>query len=350
MFGYSTSEDEQFEPPNLRRRRQTADDPYYRRRAAPPPTPPRRRQPRPRGQHRFSVKQQLTLCAAALASLAVWYLTPVSVYITDIVLEQIPVSADIELGQQAVAEFPYPTVYQAHWTPLVRQVGNELVLTRQKQSRLHHPQDYLYQWDFGVVHTKLVNAFALPGGVVRVTDALLELLEPTKGELAALLGHEMGHVVSRHSQARMIQQELLQYLFKAVLYEDGDDVQETFGQAVGELLTKSAAWLGQQRFSRRDEYQADAVSWELLVDESNAYNPQSLHSILTKLWSLEQDAGTKSRRGKDFESTSWDRDLLASVTAWSQTHPATEDRLAALEDKWNQLSSKERRRLSRNPI
>jgi predicted Zn-dependent protease len=297
------------------------------------------------------LKQQLTLFAAALAGLAVWYLTPASVWITDIVLEQIPVSADIELGQQAVAEFPYPTVYIARWTPLVRQIGNELVRTRQKQARhgQHNPHDYLYQWDFGVVHTKLVNAFALPGGVVRVTDALLELLEPTEGELAALLGHEMGHVVSRHSQARMIQQELLQYLFKAVLYEDGDDVQETFGQAVGELLTKSAAWLGQQRFSRRDEYQADAVSWELLVDESNAYNPQSLHSMLTKLWSLEQDAGNKSRRGKDSGST-WDSDLLASVTAWSRTHPATEDRLAALEDKWNQLSSKERRRLSRNPV
>jgi Zn-dependent protease with chaperone function len=298
------------------------------------------------------MKQQLTLLAAALASLAVWYLTPVSVWITDIVLEQIPVSADIELGQQAVAKFPHPTVYQGRWTPLVRQIGNELVRTRQKQSRLdsqRHPDDNLYQWDFGVTHAKMVNAFALPGGVVRVTDALLELLEPTKGELAALLGHEMGHVVSRHSQARMIQQELVQYIFKAILYEDGDDVQEKFGQAVGELLTKSADWLGQQRFSRRDEYQADAVSWELLVDETNAYNPQSLHSILTKLWSLEQDAGNKSRRDKDSEST-WDRDLLASVTAWSRTHPATEDRLAALEDKWNQLSSKERRRLSRNPI
>jgi Zn-dependent protease with chaperone function len=340
MYGHSTA-DERFEPPNLRRRRQTAND--RRRTASPPPHQPRRRR-----EHRLSIKQQLTLCAASLASLAVWYLTPVSVYITDIVLEQIPVSADIELGQQAAKEFPYPTVYQARWTPLVQTVGNELVRTRQKQqARQYDNQDYLYQWDFGVVHTKLVNAFALPGGVVRVTDALLDLLDPTTGELAALLGHEMGHVVSRHSQARMIQQQLLQYLLSALLYEDGDDDRETFGQAVGELLTKSAAWLGQQRFSRRDEYQADAVSWELLVDKSNVYNPQSLHSILTKLWSLEQDASHKS---KDSKSTTWDRDLLASVTAWSWTHPATEDRLAALDDKWNQLSSKERRRLSRNPI
>jgi Zn-dependent protease with chaperone function len=139
------------------------------------------------------------------------------------------VSTDIELGQQAVTEFPHPTIYQACWTPLVRQIENEMVRTRQKQSRhdgKRHPDENLYQRDFGVVHAQMVNAFALPGGVVRVADALLELLEPTKGELAALLGHEMGHVVSRHSQVRMIQQELVQYLFKAVLYEDGDDVQE----------------------------------------------------------------------------------------------------------------------------
>jgi hypothetical protein len=95
---------------------------------------------------------------------------------------------------------------------------------------------------------------------------------------------------------------------------------KTFGRAAGELLTISAAWLGQQRSSRRDEYQADAVSWELMVDETNAYNPQSLHSILTKLWSLEQDAGNKSRRDKDSESSTWDRDLLASVKAWSRMH------------------------------
>lgn len=54
-----------------------------------------------------------------------------------------------------------------------------------------------------------VNAFVLPGGVVCVTSALLRKLALTKGELAALLCHEMGHVLHRHSQARILQQQML---------------------------------------------------------------------------------------------------------------------------------------------
>jgi predicted Zn-dependent protease len=332
-----------FEAPNLRRRRQTVDDPYSRR---PPP-----RKPRARGKQLLSSKQKITLFAAALASLVGWYLTSVSIWITNFILHQVPVSADIELGQKAVAKFPRPTVYDPDWTLLIQQVGNELVRTRQKQSfdGEHHPHDYLYQWDFGVIEANLVNAFSFAGGVVRVTDGLLELIEPTKGELAALLGHEMGHVVSRHSQARMVQEELLLYLFKAVrLYKDGDDVKETFGQAAVELLTKSLTWQGQQRFTKLDEYEADAVSWELLADESNAYNPRSLHSILTKLYLLEQKANNNFLYNQESE-TSWDIALMKSVTAWGHTHPGTKERLNALDDKWKQLSPEEQRRLSLNP-
>ena len=110
-----------------------------------------------------------------------------------------------------------------------------------------------YQWDFGVIdHPTMINAFALPGGFVRVTIKLLEQLDLSKGELAALLSHEMGHVLHRHSQARIIQQKVLATLYQAMVYEDGDDKRESFGEAIGELLLKSADWLGRQKFSRRD--------------------------------------------------------------------------------------------------
>ena len=41
-----------------------------------------------------------------------------------------------------------------------------------------------YKWDFGIVKADIVNAFALPGGIIRVTDKLLDTLSPTRGELA----------------------------------------------------------------------------------------------------------------------------------------------------------------------
>ena len=41
-----------------------------------------------------------------------------------------------------------------------------------------------YKRDFGIVKADIVNAFALPGGIIRVTDKLLDTLSPTRGELA----------------------------------------------------------------------------------------------------------------------------------------------------------------------
>ena len=214
-----------------------------------------------------------------------------------------------------------------------------------------------YQWDFGVVDGSTVNAFALPGKIVRVTlcvllarkvakfllikgsmycsfwfcvsrcygnSPLLKQLKPSEGELAALLAHEIGHVICRHSQARIIQRQVVAMVLKALSYEDDDAHNENFGEAVCGLLLKSADWMGHQAFSRKDEYQADAVGWELLKP-SGLNNPQALQSILAKLWELH------GRRGGD--------------TSWESTHPGTLDRIEVLNRKWNDLPLKERRRI-----
>lgn len=68
-----------------------------------------------------------------------------------------------------------------------------------------------------------------------------------------------------------------------MVYQDDDPHQESFGEAIGEIMIKSADWLGQQAFSRSNEYQADATSWDMLV-QSRKYNPQASRSLLNKLW------------------------------------------------------------------
>lgn len=278
-------------------------------------------------------KEQLIWFAAAALGLATWYGTPVSVWVTDLVLQQVPLAADYELGRQALQELPYRTVYSPQWTPLVTSVGKELVETLETKlppqddrfstfsslfsSSIYDPSAHQYHWDIAVIHADFINAFALPGGVIRVTDTLLQVLQPTRGELAALLGHEMGHVIHRHSQARVLQSQLLQWILQALVYDDEKDgvknnknrrpprtttkhttaaaATARFGISLGHILTQSAWWFGQQRFSRRDEYQADAVSWDLLA-ASQRYTPQSLESLLQKLWSLEQDSTSGERR------------------------------------------------------
>jgi predicted Zn-dependent protease len=243
-------------------------------------------------------------------------------------LLQVPLEADVELGKQALQEsqFGRQTVYHPHWTPLIQSVGWDLVSALENDSSSSY-----YQWDFGVLEdSNTVNAFALPGGVVRVTSALLEQLKLTEGELAALLGHEMGHVLHRHSQARILQQQIIGTILQAIVYKDDDPHEESFGEAIGELLLQSADWLGRQSFSRSNEYQADAKSWELLT-QSRRYNPQALKSLLEKLWDFHGRQGGK--------------------TSWESTHPGTLDRIGALEEKWNALSYPEQRKLlTRNTI
>jgi len=260
--------------------------------------------------------------AGLLGFFAVWFFTPLSNFCTQAVLNFVPFEADVKLGQEAwqSMKYEYPPV-QDVWG--VERIGRQLVGIIDKNT---------YQtvsWDFGVIHSpNVINAFALPGGVIRVTDALLNTLQLSDAELAALIGHEMGHVLHRHSQARLLQNQLFTYLLNAVIYEDNDGYEESFGEALGELMLKSASFLARQSFSRQDEYEADATAWELTVS-SRMYSPKGVESLLKKLWTLQGGSGQ---------------------TSWESTHPGTKDRIVALKTKWDDLSVRQRRRLNQYPI
>lgn len=270
---------------------------------------------RPRNINR-NMKQTFLLWASLTGALGVWFLTPASHYITDLLLDYVPLESDIEMGVQAWKSMKgeYRSVRDV-WG--VQEIGNSLEVSLPR-----HEQKLA--WDFGVIDGDFVNAFALPGGIVRVTNSLLSQLNLSRGEIAALLGHEMGHVVHRHSQARVLQEKLIGYLLRAATYEDNDNHQETFGEAIGELLLKSAAFVGRQKFSRKDEYEADATSWELMI-ASKRYSPKTMQSLLQKLWDLNGGSGE---------------------TSWESTHPGTKDRIKALQEKWDNLPMSQRNRLS----
>mmetsp|Transcript_17723 Transcript_17723/g.27808 ORF Transcript_17723/g.27808 Transcript_17723/m.27808 type:complete len:336 (-) Transcript_17723:219-1226(-) len=284
---------------------------------------------------------ELLLLGIITSILAIWFLTPLSDYCAAWILWTVPVQTDVELGRQSIVslERKYPRV-EDRWG--VQKIGMELVKSGRNARYNHNHNNFYdsifenideYHWDFGIVHApNLVNAFALPGGIVRVTDSLLQNLYLSNGEIAALLGHEMGHVLHRHSQRRVIKRRLISTLWEAFVYEDNDDYDESFGEAVAEGLWKSASYLGDLGFSRRDEYQADAAAWDLLsgtyMDNNNVmrrFHPNSVKKLLTKLWDF---------NGRD-----------ASATAgWESTHPGTKERIDALKEKWSKLDSRQKRR------
>jgi predicted Zn-dependent protease len=263
---------------------------------------------------RFSLANSRSIAIAGiLGFLSLWHLTPLSDWIIDQVLVFVPIEIDIQLGREAWRSMNYsPAVDQ--WS--VNRIGRELV----SQLRLPRP----LPWSFGVIQADFVNAFALPGGIVRVTDSLLQRLRLSDAELAALLAHEMGHILHRHSQARILQDKLMSFLSKKI-FQDSGSHQDSFSDSVGKLLLKSASFLGTQSFSRKNEYEADAAAWDMLL-HSRIYSPKAVEKLLQKLWDASGGSGK---------------------TSWESTHPGTQDRIVALQVKWNSLPIQERKRLNR---
>jgi beta-barrel assembly-enhancing protease len=114
------------------------------------------------------------------------------------------VAMGLQSAPQMAAEFG-GEVTNPELAGLVKKVGQRLV---QSSGAKNTP----YQYDFHLLaDDKTINAFALPGGQIFITYALFSQLE-NEDQLAGVLGHEIGHVVARHSAEKMAQSELTQGL------------------------------------------------------------------------------------------------------------------------------------------
>lgn len=127
-----------------------------------------------------------------------------------------------------------------------------------------HRQDIDYT--FRVVNDSVPNAFALPGGFIAITRGLLVNLE-TEAQLAAVLGHEIGHVDARHAVQGMQRSHLLN-LGLAVLSG------ATSGAEYGSLISSSgevAATLLDRSYSRGQEEESDQLGIDYMV--RSGYDP-----------------------------------------------------------------------------
>ncbi|MBA3345689.1 MAG: M48 family metalloprotease, partial [Gemmatimonadales bacterium] len=153
------------------------------------------------------------------------------------------VQAAPEMAQQFGGLDPDPEA-QA----LVDQVGGRLV---SRSVAAKSP----YRFEFHLLDDpQTVNAFALPGGQIFITEGLLRQLG-TEGQLAGVLGHEIAHVVARHGAEHIAKQQLTQGLTGAAVLAtyDPNDPSSRGSAAV-------AAMIGQlvtMRFGREDELESD---------------------------------------------------------------------------------------------
>jgi len=165
-------------------------------------------------------------------------------------------------------------------------------------------------WHFFIVDAQEVNAFAVPGGFVYVNRGLIQRADQMD-ELAGVLGHEIGHVVRRHTVKQMEKAQ-------------GANIGVTLACVLTSICNSQAAGAAINiaggavfaKFSRQDEAEADAEGVKNTVRAG--ISPAGMVSMFQKL--LEE---RKSRPG--------------AVESWFLTHPLEEDRINAVQAMINQI-------------
>jgi len=158
-----------------------------------------------------------------------------------------------------------------------------------------------YKFSFNVLaDPRTVNAFALPGGPIFITEGLLRLLK-TEGELAAVLGHEIGHVIARHAAERLAKEQLTQGLIGAVAVGSGDYTATQLSQMVGSMIN--------MKYGRDDELESDALGIRIAAEAG--YDPRAMMRVMEV---LAKASGGGSRQPEFFS-----------------THPAPENRSARIQ-------------------
>jgi predicted Zn-dependent protease len=177
---------------------------------------------------------------------------------------------EVQMGDSLSLEVEskYPLLKNAKVGAYVNEVGQRIVSICDRR-------DITYYFNV-IADKKQVNAFALPGGHVYVYEGLL-LEASNEAELAAVLAHEVGHVVARHATEQLTKQYGYSLLVSLILGNQpgrwSDLAANLFGTA------------GLLKFSRDDEYEADklAVSYTNLA----GYRPGAVSDFLGKLEAME---------------------------------------------------------------
>lgn len=140
-------------------------------------------------------------------------------------------------------------------------------------------------WRFGVIETAGINAFAAPGGYVLITRGLYEILE-NESHLAAVLGHEIAHIVKKHHITVMQNQGLLQ---AGVSVGQGFlSGQRGTGAAVANHLSGPLGEIWTKGLDRDAEHEADHLG--VVLAARAGYNPYGLVAVMHKLQARAGDA------------------------------------------------------------
>lgn len=224
---------------------------------------------------------------------------------------QLSLVSDAELNQMSFAAYKelkdsLPLSADKTNSAMVTLVGNNLRTAVESILKANGAESEIqnYEWEYNMFKVNQVNAFAMPGGKIAVYDGILPKTQNATG-MAVVVGHEIAHVVARHSNERLSQQVMAQYggaILGAAVGGKSAAVQQGIGALYG-IGVQAAVLLP---YSRKQEYEADKLG--LFIMAVAGYNP----SEAVTFW--ERMTADNTQSSSDFMST----------------HPSDDKRIAQL--------------------
>lgn len=205
--------------------------------------------------------------------------------------DQLLLVSEQEVGQMGMQATP----------ELIREYGGEIQSRAIREyvnevgarlARQVEPEFKDITWEFYVLDSDVINAFALPPGKVFMSRGLMAQLN-SEAELASVLGHEIGHITARHVSERISQQMMVQGIAQGAGMAVGSE------GAVGQLVPLVVGFGGQGyllKFGRDQESEADHQGLKYMVNAG--YDPRAAMEVMRVLMRADQGG-----RAPEFFST-----------------------------------------------
>ncbi len=207
----------------------------------------------------------------------------------------------VEVSKSRLLLLPASTVERSaaqQYSGLMREAAQKGLLNRDRQQveRLRNIARQLiphsarfnknaekWRWEVNLVSSKMVNAFCMPGGKIAFFTGILDQLQLTDAEVAAIMGHEMAHALLEHGRARMSEQ-----LLKSAGISIAAAV-FNLGGLSAELLNQAAGLAISLPYARKQETDSDLVGMELAARAG--FDPRAAAEVWRKMAKFTQAAG-----------------------------------------------------------